>query len=110
MKVAPGCDGLRVEPTVESVAVGVAVYTMKKPSGQFSVTAEGPEPPAVGVKVNVAAEPAFPATRSPAATLNVTDVTAPPITPEAAATDAVTSTLVCTVTSPPAVAAPMVKL
>ncbi len=51
----------------------------------------------------------MPATRSAAAIVNVTAVTAPPITPEGAAADAMTSTLVCTVTEPPARAAPMVR-
>ena len=70
----------------------------------------GPAPPAVGVKVNVAADAVLPATRWPVATLNVTPVTMPPITPDAMpATDGVTSTLVCTVTSPPAAATPMVR-
>ena len=41
--------------------------------------------------------------------LNVTPVTVPPITPDATAPDRVGSVLVDTFTSPPAVAAPMVK-
>ena len=69
----------------------------------------GPAPPAVVLKANVAAACALPATRSPDKTLNVTDVTAPPITPEATAADEVGSALVCTVTEPPALAAPMVR-
>jgi len=63
-------------------------------------------PPAVGVKVNVAAAPAVPATRSAPATANDTFVTLPPITPDATDTDAVWSTLLCSVTLPPAVGAP----
>jgi hypothetical protein len=73
------------------------------------VTSWGPAPPALGVKANVAATPALPATRSPAAMPNETEVTAPPITPEPAAADAVGSALVCTVTEPPALAAPNVQ-
>ena len=73
------------------------------------MTLPGPAPPALGVKVNVALEAVFPATRSAAAIVNVTAVTAPPTTPDDSAADARASTLVCTVTSPPAVAAPMVK-
>ena len=69
----------------------------------------GPAPPEVGVKVNVAADAVLPATRSTPATLNVTAVTAPPITPDPTAADAVGSALVFTVTSPPALATPMVR-
>ena len=70
----------------------------------------GPAPPEVGVKVNVAALPVLPATRSTPATLNVTAVTAPPITPDATDAEAVWSTLVATKTPPPAVGVPpMVK-
>ena len=66
-------------------------------------------PPAVGVKVNVAATPVLAATRSAVATANVTAVTAPPITPDATDVEAVASALVSTWTLPPAVAAPKVK-
>ena len=69
----------------------------------------GAAPPEVGVKVNVAADAVLPATRSTPATLNVTAVTAPPITPDPTAADAVGSALVFTVTSPPALATPMVR-
>ena len=51
----------------------------------------------------------MPATRSLAATPNDTDVTAPPITPDATEAEATWSALVCTDTAPPAVAAPMTK-
>jgi hypothetical protein len=63
------------------------------------------------VKVNVASTPALPATRSEAATLNVTEVTAPLITPhDTAGLDGVGSALVCTVTeSEAALATPMVQ-
>ena len=73
------------------------------------MTLAGPAPPAVGVKVNVAAAPVLPATRSPAATANVTDVTAPPTTPLDTALEAVGSALVCTVISPAALAGPNVQ-
>ena len=73
------------------------------------MTLPGPAPPAVGVKVNTASELVLRATRLAAAIVNVTAVTAPPITPEGAEADARTSTLVCTVTEPPALAAPMVR-
>ena len=69
----------------------------------------GPAPPAVGVKVNVAATPALDATRSAAAMANKTAETAPPITPDATDREAIGSALVCTVTAPPALAAPMVQ-
>ena len=73
------------------------------------MTLPGPAPPAVGVKVNTASELVLRATRLAAAIVNVTAVTAPPITPEGAEADARTSTLVCTVTEPPALAAPMLR-
>ena len=73
------------------------------------MTLPGAAPPALGVKVNVALEAVVPATRSAAAIVNVTAVTAPPITPDDSAADARASTLVCTVTEPPALAAPMVR-
>ena len=67
----------------------------------------GPAPPAVGVKVNVAATPALDATRSAAAMANETAETAPPITPDATDREAIGSALVCTVTAPPAVGVPL---
>ena len=70
---------------------------------------EASAPPAVGVKVNAAATPVLAATRSGAAMANVTTVTAPPITPDATDAEAVVSTLVITLTLPPALAAPNVK-
>ena len=71
----------------------------------------GLAPPAVGVKVNVAATPALDATRSAAAMANETADTAPPITPDATDRDVIASELVCTVTEPPAVGVlPIVKL
>ena len=70
---------------------------------------EASAPPAVGVKVNVAATPVLAATRSAVAMAAVTAVTAPPIAPDATDVGAVVSALVCTLTLPPAVAAPKVK-
>ena len=71
------------------------------------MTAAGTAPPAVGVKVNVAATPALDATRSAAAMANETAETAPPITPDATDREAIGSALVCTVTAPPAVGVPL---
>ena len=70
-----------------------------------------PPPPALGVKVNVAATPALPATRSPAAVVNVTAVTAPPILPlDTAGLETVGSVSVRTVTeSLDALAAPILQ-
>ena len=73
------------------------------------VLPEASAPPAVGVKVNVAATPVLAATRSAAAMANVTALTAPPIAPDATDVEAAASALVCTLTCPPAVAAPKVK-
>ena len=67
----------------------------------------GLAPPAVGVKVNVAATPALDATRSAAATANETAETAPPITPDATERETQRSALVCTVTATPAVGVPL---
>jgi hypothetical protein len=73
------------------------------------VTELGPPPPALVVKVNVAATPVLPATRSPAAMPNEIEVTAPPITPLDTALEGVGSALVFTVTSPAALAGPNVQ-
>ena len=73
------------------------------------MTELGLPPPALGVKANVAATLVLPATRSPAAIANVTDVTAPPTTPLDTALEAVGSALVCTVISPAALAGPNVQ-
>ena len=62
----------------------------------------GPAPPEVGVKVNVAADPVLPATRSTAETLNVTSVTVPPIAPDDTVFET-PSSLVKTDIVPPAV-------
>ena len=71
------------------------------------MTAVGLAPPAVGVKVNVAATPALDAKRSAAAMANETAETASPITPDANEREAQGSALVCTVTLPPAVGVPL---
>ena len=73
------------------------------------MTELGLPPPAVGVKANVAATLVLPATRSPAVMSNDIEVTAPPITPLATALEGIGSALVCTVTSPPALAGPNVQ-
>ena len=75
------------------------------------MTNEGPAPPALGVKVNVASTPALPATRSPDAMLKATEVTDKTIAPlDANGLEAVGSALVCTVTeSVAALAAPIVQ-
>ena len=73
------------------------------------MTELGLPPPALGVKANVAATLVLPATRSPAAMSNEIEVTAPPITPLGTALEGVGSALVCTVTSPAALAGPNVQ-
>ncbi len=73
------------------------------------MTELGLPPPALGVKANVAATLVLPATRSPAAMSNDATVTAPPITPLLTALERVGSALVCTVTSPAALAGPNVQ-
>ena len=74
------------------------------------VLPEASAPPAVGVKVNVAATLCLAATRSVAAMANVPMVTAPPIAPDTTDVEAVVSALVITFTLlAPAVIAPMVK-
>ncbi len=73
------------------------------------MTELGPPPPALGVRANVAATLALPATRSPAAMPNEIEVTAPPITPLDTALEGNRSTLVFTVTSPAALAGPNVQ-
>ena len=70
------------------------------------MTKLGLPPPALGVKANVAATLVLPATRTPAAMPNEMKETAPPITPLVTAMEGVVSTLVCTVTSPAALAGP----
>ncbi len=83
----------------------------KKPEGYVSVTALGTAsaPPAVGVKLNVTGTVCRFTTRSPGTIEKEVAVTAPPITPDATDAEAVVSALVCTLTLPPALAAPKVK-
>ena len=73
------------------------------------MTELGLPPPALVVKANVAATLVLPATRSPAAMSNEIEVTAPPITPLVTALEGIGSELVCTVTSPAALAGPNVQ-
>ena len=77
------------------------------------MTELGLPPPALVVKANVAATLVLPATRSPAAMSNEIEVTAPPppppITPLVTALEGIGSALVCTVTSPAALAGPNVQ-
>ena len=73
------------------------------------MTDDGLAPPAVVLKENEAETLSLPATRSTAAIEKETAVTAPPITPLAADSERAGSALVCTVTSPPPLAAPNVQ-
>ena len=71
-----------------NVTLGVTP-TAKKLSGYISVTVldTASAPPAVGVKLNVTGTPDFRITRSEGAILNATDVTAPPMYPDAVLAD-----------------------
>ena len=73
------------------------------------MTELGLPPPALVVKANVAATLVLPATRTPAAMSNEIEVTTPPITPLVTALEGIGSALVCTVTSPAALAGPNVQ-
>ena len=73
------------------------------------MTELGPPPPALGLKANVAATLDLFATRSPVAMTNEMKSTAPPITPLVFTLERVGSALVCTVTSPAALAGPNVQ-
>ena len=73
------------------------------------MTETGLPPPALVVKEKVAATLVLPATRSPAAMPNEIEVTTPPITPLVTALEGLGSALVCTVTSPAALAGPNVQ-
>ena len=79
----------------------------KKPEGYISVTVLLAEsaPPAVGMKENVATTFTLLTTRPFCAMRKDVKFDEPPITPDATDTDAVWSTLVCSVTLPPAVGA-----
>ena len=63
-------------------------------------------PPALGVKINVAATPALDATRSTAAIEKEAKATAPPMTPDEITLEGNESELVRNVTPPPAVGTP----
>ena len=71
-----------------NVTLGVTP-TAKKLSGYVSVTVldTASAPPAVGVKLNVTGTPDFRITRPEGAILNATDVTAPPMYPDAVLAD-----------------------
>ena len=73
------------------------------------MTELGLPPPALVVKTNVAGTLALFATRSEAGMENDVIVTAPPITPLVNALERLGSALVCTVTSPAALAGPNVQ-
>ena len=73
------------------------------------MTELGPPPPALGLKANVAATLDLFATRSEVAMTNEMKSTAPPITPLVFTLERVGSALVCTVTSPAALAGPNVQ-
>ena len=79
----------------------------KKPEGYISVIVLLAEsaPPAVGINENVAITFPLLTTRSLCAMRKDVKFDEPPITPDATDTDAVWSTLVCSVTLPPAVGA-----
>ncbi len=66
-------------------------------------------PPALAVNPKVTGTAVLPATRSAAGITKDEEVTAPPMIPDATATERVVSTLVDTFTSPDARATPMVK-
>ena len=95
-----------------SETLGGVPPAAKKPEGYISVTVPLAEraPPAVGMKENVAITFALLTTRSLCAMRKYVKFDEPPITPDATDTDAVWSTLVCSVTLPPAVGVlPMVR-
>ena len=85
---APLAAEFAVAPPLNVITLGVTP-TAKKPIGYISVTVLGTAsaPPAVGVKLNVTAAPGRFTTRSESAILNATDVTAPPMYPDAVLAD-----------------------
>ena len=101
---APLAAEFAVAPPLNVTLDGVTP-TAKKPDGYVSVTVlvTASAPPAVGVKLNVAATPDLDTMRSVAAMAKETAATAPPIAPDAIEGEAIGSALVCTVTAPPAV-------
>jgi len=95
-----------------SETLGGVPPAAKKPEGYISVIALLAEsaPPAVGINENVAITFPLLTTRSLCAMRKDVKFDEPPITPDATDTDAVWSTLVCSVTLPPAVGVlPMVR-
>jgi len=96
IEVDVGAAALPVEVPLMETA-GVAAVP-KKPEGYASVMKLpiASAPPAVVVKLNVAATFAFPATRSVSPITNVPVDTCPPMTPDPTPTDTITSALVAT--------------
>ena len=90
-----------------SETLGGVPPAAKKPEGYISVIVllAKSAPPAVGMKENVAIALSLLTTRSLCAMRKDVKFDEPPITPDATDTDAVWSTLVCSVTLPPAVGA-----
>ncbi len=90
MIINDGLLGLEiaVTPPLTRTVVGVTP-TAKKLSGYVSVTVLPPlsKPATVVLKLNVTGTPARFTTRSEGAILNATDVTAPPIPPDAVLAD-----------------------
>ena len=91
-----------------SKTLGGVTPAAKKPEGYISVIVLLAEsaPPAVGINENVAITFPLLTTRSLCAMRKDVKFDEPPITPDATDTDAVWSTLVCSVMLPPAVGAP----
>ena len=81
--------GLETAVTPPLTRTGVGALLAKKKEGKFSVICALPEsePPAVVVKLNVTGTPRRFAIRSESAILNATDVTAPPMYPDAVLAD-----------------------
>jgi hypothetical protein len=95
-----------------SKTLGGVPPAVKKPEGYISVIVPLAEsaPPAVGINENVAITFPLLTTRSLCAMKKEVKIDEPPMTPDATDTDAVWSTLVCSVTLPPLVGVlPMVK-
>ena len=85
---APLAAEFAVAPPLNVTLLGVTP-TAKKLGGYISVTVldTASAPPAVGVKLNVTGTPGWFTTRSEGAILNATDVTAPPMYPDAVLAD-----------------------
>ena len=86
---APLAAEFAVAPPLNVTLLGVTP-TAKKLGGYISVTVldTASAPPAVGVKLNVTGTPGWFTTRPESAILNATDVTAPPMYPDAVLADA----------------------